>query len=62
MTALRRNLGALLFDFFGLYGVHFNYANTGISLRKGGTYFSKRERGPEWFNASRCSSSPPTVR
>jgi len=46
-----RNLGALLLDFFDLYGSRFNYVETGIVLD--GTYFSKRERGADWFDSSR---------
>jgi non-canonical poly(A) RNA polymerase PAPD5/7 len=40
-----RNLGVLLVEFFELYGHYFNYDETGISLRDGGCYFSKAERG-----------------
>lgn len=40
-----RNLGVLVMEFFELYGHHFNYEKTGISLRDGGTYFSKIARG-----------------
>ena len=32
-------------EFFELYGKYFNYSETGISLRHGGTYFSKARRG-----------------
>lgn len=39
------NLGVLVMEFFELYGHHFNYENTGISLRDGGTYFNKVARG-----------------
>lgn len=41
------NLGVLLVEFFELYGNYFNYDETGISLRDGGSYFSKRRRG--WY-------------
>lgn len=41
----QRNLGTLLLEFFELYGRSFNYDTVGISLRRGGSYFSKRERG-----------------
>jgi len=40
-----KNLGVLVIEFFELYGHRFNYENVGISLREGGTYFNKRERG-----------------
>ncbi|KAK1233190.1 hypothetical protein PQX77_003666 [Marasmius sp. AFHP31] len=42
-----RNLGVLLVEFFELYGKYFNYQNTGISIRGGGTYYGKRQRG--WY-------------
>lgn len=35
------NLGALLLEFFELYGVDFNYVTTGISIRNDGSYFPK---------------------
>lgn len=35
------NLGALLLEFFHLYGTSFNYYHTGISLRGDGKYFPK---------------------
>lgn len=41
----RRNLGTLLLEFFELYGRSFNYDTVGISLRRGGSYFSKQQRG-----------------
>ena len=40
-----KNLGVLVMEFFELYGHYFNYDEVGISLREGGTYFSKRQRG-----------------
>jgi non-canonical poly(A) RNA polymerase PAPD5/7 len=40
-----QNLGVLVMEFFELYGHYFNYDNTGISIREGGTYFNKRARG-----------------
>lgn len=40
------NLGVLLVEFFELYGYYFHYSEVGISLQKGGQYFSKEER--EW--------------
>lgn len=36
-------------EFFELYGRNFNYDEVGISIRRGGFYFSKRERG--WVRA-----------
>eukprot|EP00978_Attheya_sp_CCMP212_P039763 scaffold210037_cov61-Attheya_sp.AAC.2 len=35
------NLGALLLEFFELYGVDFNYVTTGISVQNDGSYFAK---------------------
>ncbi|TFK36381.1 hypothetical protein BDQ12DRAFT_699647 [Crucibulum laeve] len=43
-----KNLGVLVMEFFELYGCYFNYDEVGISLREGGTYFNKRQRG--WYN------------
>ncbi|KIK62779.1 hypothetical protein GYMLUDRAFT_990226, partial [Collybiopsis luxurians FD-317 M1] len=43
-----RNLGVLLIEFFELYGSFFNYENVGISVRGGGMYFGKRQRG--WYD------------
>lgn len=40
-----KNLGVLVMEFFELYGCFFNYDEVGISVRDGGTYFSKRQRG-----------------
>jgi len=40
-----KNLGVLVMEFFELYGKCFNYDEVGISLRDGGTYFNKRQRG-----------------
>lgn len=39
------NLGVLLVEFFETYGRFFTYDSIGISLRHGGQYFSKRQRG-----------------
>lgn len=36
------NLGALLLEFFQLYGNQFNYMTVGISIKDGGSYFNKR--------------------
>ncbi|KAF5358558.1 hypothetical protein D9756_001196 [Leucocoprinus leucothites] len=46
-----KNLGVLVMEFFELYGCHFNYDEVGISVRDGGTYFSKRIRG--WYDTNR---------
>ncbi|KAI0062345.1 Nucleotidyltransferase [Artomyces pyxidatus] len=40
-----QNLGVLVMEFFELYGFYFNYQEVGISLRGGGTYYSKVQRG-----------------
>jgi non-canonical poly(A) RNA polymerase PAPD5/7 len=39
------NLGVLMMEFFELYGWTFNYEEVGISVRDGGRYFGKEERG-----------------
>lgn len=44
------NLGILLVEFFETYGRFFSYENVGISLRHGGHYFRKHDRG--WYNPS----------
>ncbi|KAJ6622921.1 hypothetical protein B0H10DRAFT_2162680 [Mycena sp. CBHHK59/15] len=43
-----RNLGVLVVEFFELYGSRFHYEEVGISLREGGSYFGKRQRGWGW--------------
>jgi predicted nucleotidyltransferase len=48
------SLGMLLYEFFDLYGRSFNYATTGISVKDGGTYFRKAQRG--WCNEQRPMS------
>ena len=40
-----KNLGVLMMEFFELYGCYFNYHEVGISIRDGGSYFSKARRG-----------------
>lgn len=40
-----KNLGVLVMEFFELYGIYFNYDEVGISLRDGGTYFNRKQRG-----------------
>jgi non-canonical poly(A) RNA polymerase PAPD5/7 len=47
------NLGVLVMEFFELYGCYFNYDEVGISLRDGGTYFNKRQRG--WYDYNKRS-------
>lgn len=37
------NLGVLLIEFFELYGRHFNYMKTGITVLDGGSYFAKTD-------------------
>lgn len=44
------DLGKHLIDFFELYGTIFNYEEIGISIRKGGKYFLKSDRGWEGFD------------
>eukprot|EP01126_Amoeba_proteus_P005989 TRINITY_DN1206_c0_g1_i4.p1 TRINITY_DN1206_c0_g1~~TRINITY_DN1206_c0_g1_i4.p1 ORF type:complete len:451 (-),score=106.43 TRINITY_DN1206_c0_g1_i4:96-1448(-) len=39
------NLGILLLDFLKFYGEEFNFFTTGISVRDGGHYFPKHDRG-----------------
>ncbi|KAI0748435.1 hypothetical protein C8Q80DRAFT_1104159 [Daedaleopsis nitida] len=43
-----RNFGVLAMEFFELYGSYFNYQEVGISLRDGGSYYNKRQRG--WYD------------
>ena len=45
------NLGVLMMEFFELYGCYFNYQEVGISIRDGGSYFSKARRG--WQDSNR---------
>ncbi|KAI0780511.1 hypothetical protein BD413DRAFT_607803 [Trametes elegans] len=40
-----KNLGVLVMEFFELYGCYFNYQEVGISLRNGGSYYNKAQRG-----------------
>lgn len=46
-----KNLGVLVMEFFELYGCYFNYEEVGISIRNGGSYFSKKQRG--WHDSWR---------
>jgi non-canonical poly(A) RNA polymerase PAPD5/7 len=43
-----KNLGVLVIEFFELYGCYFNYEEAGISVRDGGAYFNKKQRG--WYD------------
>jgi len=45
------DLAYLLMDFIRLYGIDFNYTQTGISVRNGGSYFPKVKRG--WLDPQR---------
>ncbi|KAG2357091.1 hypothetical protein BDR07DRAFT_1298717 [Suillus spraguei] len=46
-----KNLGVLVMEFFELYGCYFNYEEVGISVRNGGSYFNKRQRG--WYDLTK---------
>jgi non-canonical poly(A) RNA polymerase PAPD5/7 len=48
----RATIGDLLIDFCEFYGSDFNFYSTGISVTKGGSYFSKETRG--WYNEQRA--------
>jgi non-canonical poly(A) RNA polymerase PAPD5/7 len=55
-----KNLGVLVMEFFELYGCYFNYEEVGISVRDGGCYFSKRERGWwDYYRSNRLSIEDP---
>lgn len=55
-----QNLGVLMVEFFELYGSYFNYEEVGISIRDGGTYFSKMQRGwMDYQNRFRLSIEDP---
>ena len=54
-----KNLGVLVMEFFELYGCYFNYTETGISLRDGGTYFNKSDRGWASYEKSLLSIEDP---
>jgi non-canonical poly(A) RNA polymerase PAPD5/7 len=41
------NLGQLLVKFFELYGLKFNYEKIGLSIRRGGSYYSKSGKGSD---------------
>jgi non-canonical poly(A) RNA polymerase PAPD5/7 len=42
---MSKNMGVLVMEFFELYGCFFNYHEVGISIRNGGSYFNKAQRG-----------------
>jgi non-canonical poly(A) RNA polymerase PAPD5/7 len=54
-----KNLGVLLMEFFELYGCNFNFVNVGISLREGGTYFSKTQRWSDYSSTQLLSIEDP---
>ncbi|KAI0306661.1 hypothetical protein B0F90DRAFT_1808312 [Multifurca ochricompacta] len=54
-----QNLGVLVMEFFELYGCYFNYHEVGISLRDGGTYFNKAQRGWVDYRQSLLSIEDP---
>uniref|UniRef100_T1J4Z7 polynucleotide adenylyltransferase n=1 Tax=Strigamia maritima TaxID=126957 RepID=T1J4Z7_STRMM len=49
------NLGALLIEFFELYGRHFNYLKTGIRVKNGGAYIAKEEVQKDMVDGHRPS-------
>ncbi|XP_052233237.1 LOW QUALITY PROTEIN: terminal nucleotidyltransferase 4B-like [Dreissena polymorpha] len=58
------NMGVLLVEFFELYGRHFNYLNTGISVKDGGRYRPKDDICKHMYNGHRpaflCIEDPLT--
>ncbi|KAL4080781.1 hypothetical protein J3A83DRAFT_4121423, partial [Scleroderma citrinum] len=48
-----QNLGVLVMEFFEFYGCYFNYEEVGISIRDGGSYFSKHQRG--WYDTMKSN-------
>lgn len=42
-SADKLNYGVMLLEFLELYGLHFNYQWTGISVRHGGHYIEKKD-------------------
>jgi non-canonical poly(A) RNA polymerase PAPD5/7 len=40
-----KNLGVLVMEFFEYYGCYFNFNEVGISVRDGGSYYNKAQRG-----------------
>lgn len=56
-----RNLGVLVMEFFELYGCYFNYEEVGISVRNGGSYYSKHSRGwHDYYKRNLLSIEDPT--
>jgi non-canonical poly(A) RNA polymerase PAPD5/7 len=56
-----RNLGVLVMEFFELYGCYFNYEEVGISVRGGGSYFNKVNRGwQDYYRKNLLSIEDPT--
>ncbi|XP_055352385.1 terminal nucleotidyltransferase 4B-like [Paramacrobiotus metropolitanus] len=56
------NLGVLLIEFFELYGRHFNYMETAIRVKNGGTYITKDEMEksmPQGFTTAFLSIEDP---
>lgn len=49
------NLGVLLIEFLELYGRKFNYMQTGIRIREGGSYISKEEMQRDMLDGHRPS-------
>lgn len=56
------NLGVLLIGFFEMYGRNFDYFNTGVSLKNGGSHLSKEqiycERVNKFGNPLLCIEHP----
>jgi len=54
---LNMNLGALLLEFFELYGLEFNYCTTGISVLRDGSYFPKgaKDKREHFWNPTRSN-------
>ena len=46
-------LGALLIDFFELYGRRIDTDEVGVSCRGGGCFFAKRDKNPSWAEPGR---------
>ncbi|KAF4576374.1 hypothetical protein EYR36_001028 [Pleurotus pulmonarius] len=55
-----KNLGVLVVEFFELYGCYFYYEEVGISVREGGSYYSKMRRGwLDYYNKGLLSIEDP---
>ena len=46
-------LGALLIDFFELFGRRIDTDEVGVSCRAGGSFFGKRDKNPSWHDPGR---------